>query len=318
MELHAHFARMLLRAHGASVKLTIMCRLYGFRSSVLTSVHASLLIAENALALQSVRHPDGWGVAYYNSRFPHLIRNDKQALEDGLFKEVSAVLSTRTLLAHIRQATAGKIGILNCHPFQHGPWTFAHNGMIAGFAEDESVVARLKAQIDPRFHSQLLGTTDSEICFYIFLSHLARKVEDIYHEGVRAELVLEALIETDEVILENAPEPDPEDPNRLTFLVTNGSVMVGQRFRRELYFSTYKNECPERDTCHAYEPNRCEQAVNDGIVKHLIMASERIADNPNVWVELEDGEFVSVDFGMNFKRGRIACLSQGRPSLAIV
>src|SRR3954462_8092975 len=100
-----------------------MCRLYGFRSSVLSGVHTSLVNAENALALQSLKHPDGWGIAYYHGRFPHLIKNDTQALEDGLFREVSSVVATRTLIAHIRQATVGQVNILNCHPFQHGPWT---------------------------------------------------------------------------------------------------------------------------------------------------------------------------------------------------
>ena len=68
-----------------------MCRLYGFRSSVLSGVHASLVAAENALAQQSALHPDGWGLAYYNSRFPQLLRNDEKALDDRLFKEISAV-----------------------------------------------------------------------------------------------------------------------------------------------------------------------------------------------------------------------------------
>src|SRR5688500_3952809 len=136
-----------------------MCRLFGFRSSVLSGVHQSLVAAENALAAQSAAHPDGWGVAYYNSRFPHIIRNDKQALADGLFKELTSVVATRTLVAHIRHATAGKVGILNCHPFQYGPWCFAHNGQIADFATNEDLRARLREAVDPRFRGHILGTT---------------------------------------------------------------------------------------------------------------------------------------------------------------
>ncbi|MEZ4272183.1 MAG: class II glutamine amidotransferase [Myxococcota bacterium] len=302
-------AHTTLRIGDVSDTLRHMCRLFGFRSSVLSGIHSSLVAAENALARQSVRHPDGWGVAYYNGGFPHIIRNDKQALDDGLFKEVSAVLSTRTLLAHIRQATVGKVGILNCHPFQHGPWTFAHNGQIANFGTDEDLRHRLHEAVDGRFHPQILGTTDSEVCFYLFLSRLARRVEDIYHEGIRAEVTMDALKETVEMILEMAPEPDPREPNRLTFLLTNGSVMAALRFRRELYLSTYKSRCPERETCHAFEASRCEREVQDGIVKHLIVTSERVSDNPNVWIELQDGDYASVDFGMNFHRGVLSSLS---------
>lgn len=284
-----------------------MCRLYGFRSSVLSGVHQSLVAAENALALQSERHPDGWGVAFYNSHFPHIIRNDKQALADGLFREVSGVVATRTLLAHIRQATTGKIGILNCHPFQHGPWCFAHNGQVAEYNTDEDVRARFLEAVDPRFRNHILGSTDSEAVFYVFMSRLARRVDDIYHEGIRDQVVLDALRETFDVVLELAPDKRPEEPNRLNFLVTNGSVMVGTCFRRTLYFSTYKTQCAESATCPAYEPYRCESEVRDGIVKHLIVSSE-VVQGSNVWVQLEDGDYVSVDGGMNFHRGSLSSL----------
>lgn len=282
--------------------------MYGFRSSVLSGVHRSLVAAENALARQSAHHPDGWGIAYYNDRFPHLIRSDKQALEDRLFRELSAIVATRTLIAHVRQATTGSVNILNCHPFQHGPWTFAHNGQIGGF-DQEDIRARVRDAVDPRFRAHILGSTDSETCFYIFLSQLARRVDDIYHGGVDAQAVVDALQEAMEVMFERGSEADPKEPSRLTFLLTNGHVMVGVRFRRALHYSTYKTHCPESGACHAYEPQRCEREVNNGVVKHLILSSETIADGPNVWLPLQDGEYVAVDHGMFFGRGVMAGFS---------
>ncbi len=277
-----------------------MCRIYGFRSSVLSGVHRSLVAAENALARQSERHPDGWGVAYYINSFPHVIRNDRKALEDGIFKEVSAVVATRTLLAHIRQGTVGGVSILNCHPFQHGPWTFAHNGEIIGF-KDDVVRATTLELVDPRFRPHILGRTDSEICFYIFLSRLARLVDDVFHEGVRLKLAQEALRATVDAIRAAVPERD--QAHRLTFVTTNGNILLGYRHQRELYFSTYKTQCPESDTCVAYDAGRCEKEVQDGMVRHLIVTSERIAAGPNVWRQIQDGDYVGVDHGMNFVRG---------------
>ena len=275
--------------------------MFGFRSSVLSRVHASLVAAENALAIQSIEHPDGWGVSFYNSRFPHLIRSDKQALADGLFKEVSGIVATRTLIAHIRQATTGKVSVLNCHPFQHGPWSFAHNGQVAEFEQGSDIQKQLIEVVDPRFQNHILGNTDSEVCFYLFLSRLARRVEDIYHHGIPGEVVVDALQEMTDVVMEMAPEPNPEEPNRLCFLVTNGNVMIASRFRRSLHFSTYKNQCPESDSCDSYEPSRCEQEVSDGLVKHMIISSEAV-QGPNVWVEMADGDVVYVDRGMNFHK----------------
>ena len=279
-----------------------MCRLYGFRSAIVSGVHRSLIAAENALALQSEKHSDGWGLAHYIGTFPHLIRNKEQAVVDSLYREVSGVVATRTFLAHIRKATVGEVNVLNCHPFQHGPWTFAHNGEIAGF-DDETVRADVRELVDGRFRRHILGATDSELVFHIFLSQLARDVESIHEPGVSTRHVVAALRRTVKAVLAVSRETD-EKRTKLSFLVTNGNVLVGYRHRCSLYFSTYKTHCPERDACLAYEAHRCEAEVVDGIVKHLIIASEVITGD-NVWHELEDGEFVAVNHAMNFQRGRL-------------
>ena len=110
-----------------------MCRLFGFRSVIQGKVHTSLVEAENALGIQSFNHPDGWGVAYYLSDAPHLIKSEHSAVKDNLFKKVSGVVSSQTVLAHIRKATHGSKTVLNTHPFQYGKWIFAHNGNINNF-----------------------------------------------------------------------------------------------------------------------------------------------------------------------------------------
>lgn len=89
----------------------------------------SLLAAENAIAVQSSRHRDGWGLAFYlGNRIPHTIKSALPANADNIFSKVSGVVASETVLAHIRQATTGDKNILNSHPFQHGNWVFAHNG----------------------------------------------------------------------------------------------------------------------------------------------------------------------------------------------
>ncbi len=288
-----------------------MCRLFGFRSSLVSSVHRSIIAAENALAQQSVHHPHGWGLAYYTNRFPHVIRNDRAALDDGLLKEVSAVVSTQTLVAHVRKATTGDVSILNCHPFQHGPWVFAHNGQVSGFELDSDAAEKLLEQVDPRFRDSILGTTDSEVCFFLFLSTLGRRVHDIYHQGVAAEVLLDALDATVETILNSCPDAGMEKPNRLNFLITNGQSLVGLRYNCSLYFSTYKTRCPERDVCALFDAELCEKEVRSGMIKHLMVSSEPLdkGEGPNVWTELGNGEYVSVDVGMNFRRGMLPSLT---------
>ena len=146
-----------------------MCRLFGFRSVIQSQMHRSLIAADNALGRQSDRHPDGWGVAYYVDGAPHVTRSPVHALGDALFHRVSGVVSSETVLAHVRKATHGAHTVLNCHPFQYGRWVFAHNGDVPTFDRDR---AELLAEVSPRLRRFVLGETDSEVIFFMVMSRL--------------------------------------------------------------------------------------------------------------------------------------------------
>ena len=57
-----------------------MCRLYGFRANEPTKVECTLVHAQNSLMVQSredlagYEHAQGWGVATYEDRRPHVER----------------------------------------------------------------------------------------------------------------------------------------------------------------------------------------------------------------------------------------------------
>lgn len=274
-----------------------MCRLFGFKSSITSEVHRSLLRAENALAAQSNKHPDGWGVAYYVNRFPHIIKNTDTAVEDHLFERVSGIVSSKTVLAHIRRASVGDINILNCHPFQYGPWTFAHNGQIKPW---EDVEDKLIAQVAPKFRRFILGHTDSEVCFFIFLTHLEQRC-DIHHWAAHYNEIIEALQATVETIRNVTAHF--EEPALLTFLLTNGSTMLGCHGGQELVYSTYKKSCQERDTCPHFSPE-CENPVDDAI-NHLLVASEPISTE-DIWQPLEMGEGFCLDMQMKIHHFNVA------------
>ena len=135
----------------------------GFRSVINSQVHSSLMSAENSLVHQSNIHPDGWGVAYYMAGPPHIIKSDISAFKDSLFSKVSGIVSSQTVIAHIRKATEGEVNILNTHPFQYGRWVFAHNGHIRNFTSNRPMLLKL---IDADLGRFILGTTDSEILFF--------------------------------------------------------------------------------------------------------------------------------------------------------
>lgn len=282
-----------------------MCRLFGFRSVIPSQVHTSLLDAENALGAQSNDHPDGWGVAYYVDGSPHVTKSPTHALGDQLFHRLSGVVSSETVLAHVRKATQGSNGLLNCHPFQFGRWVFAHNGDIPGFVEQFQ--PQLREQISPRLRRFVLGETDSETIFFIFLTLLERYVPLSQRPELRDVVgAVQGALETVRRITEAA-----HAPVLLTFIVTDGDVMVATQGGKELLFSTYKTRCPDRATCRSLSAV-CEAPSRTGYVNHLIVSSERLQGH-NVWEGLSPGDILAVDGRMRVMRSRV-----GRHSLTVV
>jgi predicted glutamine amidotransferase len=265
-----------------------VCRLFGFRSVIPSMVHRSLLVADNALGVQSERHPDGWGVAYYVDGAPHVTKSAHTALNDQLFRRVSGIVSSETVLAHVRRATVGANSVLNSHPFQHGRWVFAHNGDIPEF---EGVRARLLAEVAPRLRRFILGDTDSEVVFFLFLSELERSGPLAGNLGL--EETVAALSVTVRRVRELVDGRPGSKPALLTLMVTNGATLAATRGGKELFWSTHKGRCADRDTCPslAYE---CEHPSRTGLVNHLLVSSEPLGGE-NVWQELAEDQVVGVD-----------------------
>jgi glutamine amidotransferase len=273
-----------------------MCRLFGFRSVIPSQVHRSLLAAENALGVQSNDHPDGWGVAFYIDGAPHVTRSPTTALGDSLFHRLSGVVSSETVLAHVRKATQGGKTVFNCHPFQYGRWVFAHNGDIPNFEAKREALLGL---VSPKLRRFILGETDSEVLFFLFLSALAEQAP--LSEAQDVARVANAL----RVALQRARDISDRDGTRalLTVLTTNGSCLVATQGGKELFVSTYKTRCSDRGTCASLSA-ACEAPSEHGPVNHFIVSSEPL-QGENVWQPLAQGDVVGVDERMRVFRAHV-------------
>lgn len=281
-----------------------MCRLFGFRSVIPSQVHRSLVAADNALGIQSNQHPDGWGVAFYTDGCPHVTRSPQTALGDALFHRLSGVVASQTVLAHVRQATRGKNNVLNSHPFQYGRWVGAHNGDIENLDE---VRGQLLEQISPVLRRYVLGETDSELLFFQFLSRLRE------HGPLGRPHRLEDIVSSLRQTVACARDLCDKDGKRalLTLMVTDGENLVACQGGKQLYYSTYKQHCADRDTC----PNlsgECEAATTTGYVNHLIVSSEPL-QGENIWIEMAEGDIVAIDHRM-----RVVCGHLERATLPVL
>ena len=206
-----------------------MCRLFGFHALQEDRVHAALVEESNSLKFQSREHPDGWGIAAYDAAgMPTLTFSLQPAHADGTFDLAASQLYVKTVIAHVRLASVGGVHLGNAHPFRHGRWCFAHNGTVTGFAEAKE---RLETEIRPDLRARISGDTDSERCFALLLTELARTAD---LEGpVPVDVLARAVARTSARV---AAATDTEDkPSSLNFLVTDGRVMVASRRHRPLH-----------------------------------------------------------------------------------
>ncbi len=269
-----------------------MCRLYGFRANELTKVECSLVRAQNALLNQSRgdsrgrTHADGWGIACYPDAagrwFPQLVKQETAAFSDAQFSHQAEATYAQTVVAHVRLATVGLVGVLNSHPFTCGAWTFAHNGTLPGFDRLEPQLARETEQLQV----ERRGQTDSEQFFLWLLNRCVKIGIDLHAPDLQRlqPVVAAAVAEIDERCRTVEPEKNP----RLTFVLTDGRSMVACRWSNPLNYldRVGVHDCEICGIPHIRHDNSIEYRA-------AVFASEPITDE--AWVELPDRTLAVLD-----------------------
>ncbi len=111
---------------------------------------------------------DGFGLGWYGTRdVPGLFRSIRPAWNDFNLRDLAAQVESALFLAHVRATSLATVQETNCHPFRYKNWLFVHNGEIF---EVEKIRRALLMQIAPELFSNILGTTDSEVLFYLALT----------------------------------------------------------------------------------------------------------------------------------------------------
>jgi glutamine amidotransferase len=149
----------------------------------------------------------------------------------------------------------------------------------------------------------VLGETDSEVVFFIFLSLLAGYGPLARRHAV--DDVTTALKSTLKRVREICDSRDESAKQRslLSVLVTDGDTMVAAHGGKELFWSTYKARCSDRETCPSLSAE-CEAESKTGFVNHFIVSSEPL-QGENVWLPLEEGDIVGVDWRMRVARSKL-------------
>jgi len=281
-----------------------VCRIFAFRSRVDLKVQRSLVKAENALQLQSRRHPHGWGIAYYLSggNHPHLIKSMESAFDDDRFARISTFLTSHAVIAHVRKATVGELSERNTHPFSYGGWTFCHNGTIFGF---DAIRPQLLERVLPHLRAHIGGTTDSELFFYLVLSELERAGYSIDEAtGPLPSNIWELYGDLLGWIRDLSRDTgEDEREAMMNFVLSNGGVMLAARFNGGLSFSTQKVRCADADVCPV-KNKICFGPRPIGVSHtHLLLASDPTSPD-DVWEEIPNRAMLVLheDFTLTIKQ----------------
>ncbi len=213
---------------------TLMCRLFGQHAHPGFDRCEPLCSAENALRFQSHRHPHGWGIGWYARSGVQLRRGILPAHEDDAFVRAAHAARSRIVIAHVRDASIGPVAPENTHPFSWGRWLFAHNGTVSRYRTVRRVREAIEGEIDPGLRAFVRGDTDSEMCFYLFLTRLPSRARE--GEAAVAE-IRRALAETTRIV-QRIADPHARAPSSLTFLVSNGRILAACRRGRTLHVAT--------------------------------------------------------------------------------
>jgi predicted glutamine amidotransferase len=111
---------------------------------------------------------DGFGIGWYgNKKYPGLFRSIRPAWNDFNLRDLTAQIESPLFLAHVRATSLATVQETNCHPFRYKNWLFVHNGEIF---EIEKTRRKLLLAVSEALFPQILGTTDSEVMFYLALT----------------------------------------------------------------------------------------------------------------------------------------------------
>ena len=244
----------------------------------------------NSLIRQSFRarerteplNGDGFGVGWYSpgiASTPCVFASITPAWSNQNLRRLSEHVRSPCFFAHVRAASPSmQVCEANCHPFQYGRFLWMHNGGIRDFGR---IKRRLRESLPDHLYDMIEGTTDSEHAFAVFL-HLLGDTDKISSAQEMGHALVGAIVQLEKW----TAEADVSGSSYYNIAVTDGSSVAAVRYvsdptlePQSLYYSTGgKYHCSREGIC-----SFCKCDPNE---RTIIIASERLNDNPKDWTRV--------------------------------
>lgn len=208
-----------------------MGRLLGYMGNRVDRLGDVLDEEHDAIAPPADFRPDAWGIGFYQAG--EVLHKKRPKLDEGPidWETVARGVRSDAVVIHFRRATVGDFRADNTHPFRMGPWLFAHNGTVEGFA---AIKDRLLEPLPDFLRRNVRGSTDSEHVFHVLLSFLHDRGQ-LDHPDAEDKVVLGAIRSTVELIDRHCAEIGAPEA-ALNFILTNGRHMYAVRRQAPFYY----------------------------------------------------------------------------------
>jgi predicted glutamine amidotransferase len=260
-----------------------VCRLFGMVTGARRARATFwLLDAPDSLSEQSRLQPDGTGLGWFDDDgIPWVDKAAIAAWEDTTFAREAREISSANFVAHVRFASTGGLAPRNTHPFIQDGRMLAHNGVIEGLGVLERALGDQMELVG--------GDTDSERFFALITKQI-----DAHDGDVGAGLAAAARWVARELPVYS-----------LNVILASGDEQWALRYpeTNPLYMLERGPGGPGGDERleHAGSVGRIHVRSGDlAEAPAVIFATERMDDDPG-WRELEPGELVHVDAGLNIE-----------------
>jgi predicted glutamine amidotransferase len=224
---------------------------------------------------------DGFGVGWYGSasQTPAVFRSIEPAWNDRNLREVASHVRSPLFLAHIRASTGTAVQQTNCHPFRHGNWLWAHNGLVRDF---HLVKRDLALAVDESLYSYMEGSADSEVLFYLALTF------GLEEDPPRAVERMVGFVE------EVGHRHGTQHPIQMTIGTSDGKSLWAFRYSSERKSRTLYYSTDVRTVRELHPELAILQAVSD---ESRIVVSEPLGDLPGAWNEVPESSYGIVQEG---------------------
>jgi len=223
----------------------------------------------------------GWGFGWFSPGDVLLGRRPAGAGAPPALPDLVGNADGEALLVHAGRPQGGPPKDENTQPFRSGRWLFASAGAVEGW---EEVRPRLSAALPDHLRRSVLGETDAEHLFMLFLAEL-RAEAPLDAPGLEAAAAGRALARTVRRLDALAREAGVTAPSRLDLVATNGRVLAATRRGGPLSYALLEGLVP----CARHGLTRESSDASPGGAAHRTVRAVVLASHP-----ADLGRFVEV------------------------